>query len=377
MRDFSQPNKVNSFPVSPSQWPTISLVIPCRNERLFVAHCLDSIIRNDYPKNKLEVLFIDGFSEDGTRTIIEKYCQQYPFVHLLDNVGREQQLALNIGIIAAKGEIIMRLAAHSTYKENYIFECMKALYEYGADDVGGRWITVPRDKTLVGYAICFATSIRFGVGNAYYRLASLKKRNTAVLAKPRWGIHSVGFCCRKEVFKKVGLFNEHLARSEDIDWWSRLKAAGLRTLFVPTAECYYSMRTQWSQFARHMFLNGKWVLLPLQHTPHVSFDLRHTVPLLFLSSLLFTIGLSLFWDKGYFFFAFIFATYMVATFYYSLRISIRERDARFFFVLPLVFLTLHFAYGFGSLVGFFHLAKSTLKTAFTRCGGHTRSEEHG
>lgn len=344
--------------------PMISLVIPCRDEVLFIGDCLDSIIRNDYPKDKMEVFLIDGMSGDGTLDIIKEYCQKYPFIHLLKNIGRAQQLALNIGINAANGDIIMRLAAHSTYKENYISECVKAMYQYNADDVGGRWVTVPRNRTLLGHAICFATSVRFGVGNAYYRLASLRKRNTAFLDKPRWGIHSVGFCCRREVFDKVGLFNEHLERSEDIDWWSRLKASGFRTLFVPTAECYYSMRTQWQEFIRHMYLNGKWVLLPLQHAQRISFDLRHTVPFIFLLGLISFSMLSLLWKGGLLLLVFTLAAYLSANIYYSLRIAIREQNIRYFFVLPFVFLMLHFTYGLGSLVGSYHLVKSMLRKVF-------------
>jgi glycosyltransferase involved in cell wall biosynthesis len=63
----------------------ISVIIPCRNEEKFISKCLDSIIQQDYPKENLEVLVIDGMSEDKTREIIQKYSQRYPFIKLLEN----------------------------------------------------------------------------------------------------------------------------------------------------------------------------------------------------------------------------------------------------------------------------------------------------
>lgn len=236
----------------PSPLPTVSIIIPCREEESFISQCIDSILANDYARDKVEILVIDGMSCDRTREILQNYSRQYSSIKLLDNPGKEQQFALNVGIHKASGKIIIRMDTHTTYKYNYVSECVKALQEYPADNVGGRWITVPRNKTLIGRSICLATSVSFGVGNAYYRLSSLSSRAPA-LNRPTWEINVAYFCCRREIFDKIGLFNEKLDRSGDIDFRARLKKAGYRTLFVPTIECYYSMRTKFSQFIKHMF----------------------------------------------------------------------------------------------------------------------------
>ena len=98
----------------------VSIIIPCRNEEKFIARCLDSIIANDYPKDRLEALVVDGMSKDETRRIIERYTQQYPFIKLLDNSKKIIATTMNIGIKHASGEIIMKVDAHSTYPKDYI-----------------------------------------------------------------------------------------------------------------------------------------------------------------------------------------------------------------------------------------------------------------
>lgn len=342
--------------------PFVSIVIPCRNEAECICACLDSVAANDYPKEKMEVLVVDGMSDDGTRETLRNYSMRHPWVRMLDNTKREQQLALNIGITEARGDVIIRMDAHSTYKSNYVSECIKALNNYDADNVGGRWITVPRDKSIVGKAICMATTCIFGVGNAYYRLTSLCARKP-LLDQPRWEINVAYFCCRKEVFEKIGLFNERLDRSEDIDFRSRLKRAGYRTLFVPTIECYYNMRTRYRDFVRHMFKNGQWVLLPLNHSPNISFSKRHIVPLFFVTINLVVLAIALIYPPFWYILLFGGIAYLVTNLFFSLVIAIREREILYALLLPWVFFTLHVSYGVGSVDGMVRLSLHWLSKA--------------
>jgi len=330
--------------------PFVSVVIPCRNEEGFIGDCLDSIIANSYSKDHLEVIVVDGLSEDKTRQILNDYIARYPFIRMLDNNKKEQQFALNMGITYAKGDIILRADAHSTYKYDYISECIRALCAYPADNVGGRWVTVPRSNSLVARAICFATSTRFGVGNAYYRMTRLFS-NAPVVTGPRWDINVAYFCCRKEIFDKIGLFNESLDRSEDIDFRSRLRKKGYRTLFIPTVECYYSIRTKFPNFVTHMFRNGLWVFLPLNKTPVISFSLRHIVPLLFVVGLVGTGVLSAGSKRFAWLLLGIVGIYSLGSLYSAIGIAVRERDLRLVAPLFMIFPVFHLTYGLGSLVG--------------------------
>src|SRR3989344_1920005 len=117
--------------------PEISIIIPCRNEEKFIAQCLDSILAADFPKDDMEVLVVDGMSQDKTRDIVKKYSTQYPFIYLLDNPKYITPCALNIGIKNAKADIVIRIDAHAKYDKNYFKNCVKNLALHQADNVGG------------------------------------------------------------------------------------------------------------------------------------------------------------------------------------------------------------------------------------------------
>ena len=106
---------------------SVSVILPIRNEKKHIVKCLDSILSQDYPKDKLEILAVDGISEDGTRRILEDYSRIYDNFRMIDNPGKIVPKALNMGINEARGEIVIRIDAHSTYEENYIRKCVKYL----------------------------------------------------------------------------------------------------------------------------------------------------------------------------------------------------------------------------------------------------------
>ncbi len=130
--------------------PKVSVIVPCRNEVRWIAECLQSIAHNDYPKDRLEVFIVDGMSDDGTRPIVESFAAGHPWLRMLDNPKRITPAALNIGIAAAQGEVIVRMDAHNEYPVNYISCLVYWLNKSGADDVGGLWITHPSGDTPKG-----------------------------------------------------------------------------------------------------------------------------------------------------------------------------------------------------------------------------------
>lgn len=97
----------------------ISVICPIYNEEKYIGKCIDSILRQDYPKEDMEVLLVDGMSTDKTREIVLSYCADYSFIRLLDNPRKIVPYAMNIGIQAAKGDIVIRLDAHAIYPDNY------------------------------------------------------------------------------------------------------------------------------------------------------------------------------------------------------------------------------------------------------------------
>ena len=306
----------------------ISIIIPCRNEEKFIGKCLDTILEQDYSKENLEVLVVDGVSEDRTKEIIEKYTQKYPFVKLLENPKKFTPFSLNIGIKAAKGEIIIRMDAHAGYKKDYISKCVKHLAESGADNVGGIMKTLPSENTLVAKSIAFSLSHPFGA-MSFFRLGSKKARFVDTV---------LGGCYKKEVFKKIGLFNENLIRSQDLEFNLRLRRAGGKILLVPDiVNYYYPKSTNLKDFFFYNFKNGIWVIFSFKFTK-MPLKLRHYLPLIFVS----TLPLSI-WP------------YIPISLFFSAQIAFREKDYRLFFLMPLVFAARHIGYGFGSIVGLIKL----------------------
>lgn len=152
-----------------NDWPFVSVVIPCRNEKNHIRTCLSSLEKLDYPTDRLEIIIVDGLSDDNTRDILAAYASRIPHLRLLDNPARITPAAMNIGIRAARGEYIVRMDAHSEFPPTFLKDSINILAQSGADVVGGPVETCPGDTGLVAQAIALATSHAFGVGNSAFR----------------------------------------------------------------------------------------------------------------------------------------------------------------------------------------------------------------
>jgi glycosyltransferase involved in cell wall biosynthesis len=323
---------------------SVSIVTPCRNEEKFIGRCLDSIIAQVFPKDRMEVLVIDGRSTDRTRGIVEEYAKENNFIKLMDNPGRIQTLATNIGIRASKGGVIIRMDAHAEYPRDYVSKLLDWLKTSKVDCVGGLWITKPGDKTFSAEAIALTLSSPFGVGNAYYRIGIKESKRVDTVP---YG------CYKKEVFDTVGLFNENLNRTDDLEFNLRLKRAGGKILLVPEIVSYYYARSTLMSLARQNFGNGFWVLYSLRFVK-LPFSLRHLVPFFFVSSLFGSLVISLFYQPFIYLLALIFGLYLCLNLFVSCSLSLRN-GVKYFPFLVVTFLTLHVSYGLGSLWGIFNL----------------------
>lgn len=329
----------------------VSVIIPCRNEHGFVKACLDSLLANDYPKSAVELLVIDGESSDGTLDVLRDYMRHHPFIRVLTNANRSIPHALNMGIEHAKGEILIRADAHCTYSRAYLAECVRHLETSGADNVGGRWVIVPRGEGTLQRAAAAALSHRFGVGNATYRLSS-----TNELDSPRWVRTVPFFACRRQLFENVGLFDTRLARSEDVDFSRRLEQQGYRTLLVPTITSNYYARTSPGELFRHSFENGRWAIRPVWLTGRLGVSIRHLVPLAFVGSIV-LLGLAgIVWKPSLTLASVVLGTYLAVSTGAGLIIGAVKRDMALGIAAIPMFWILHIAYGLGSLDSTMHLA---------------------
>jgi len=333
-------DELPALAVQPPGSASVSIVIPCRNEAKWISGCLESIARNDYPKNQLEVLVVDGMSDDGTGAIVASFAAAHPYVRLLENPRRTTPAAMNIGIAAAQGAVIMRMDAHSEYPANYISKLVYWLGQSGADDVGGLWMMHPPGATLTARAITLGVSHLFGVGNAHYRIGA---------AEPVW-VDTVPFgCYRREVFDRIGPFDEELLRNQDIEFNLRLRKAGGSILLVPEVVSYYHPRDSLRKLWRTHFQNGYFNPLVIRKMGwHVT--LRQLIPPLFVLVLLAS-GLLAPWSTwALILFTALVTAYAIPLVGFSLA-GIFQHGLRCGLLLPLVFISLHFANGLGALKG--------------------------
>ncbi|HEY6061684.1 MAG TPA: glycosyltransferase family 2 protein [Gemmatimonadales bacterium] len=227
--------------------PLVTIVVPCRNEQRYIVECLDSILACDYPSDRLEVLVVDGMSDDGTRTVLADYATRNPLVRILDNPRRITPVALNLAIRAARGEVIVRMDAHVVYPRNYVSRLVAALDEFGADNVGAVLRTLPANQTAMGKAIAIGMSHPFGVGTSYFRIGT---------DQPRWVDTIAFFCIRRATFDRVGMFDEELIRHQDGEFNARLIKSGGRILLIPDVVSYYYARATLRQVGRMFYQYG-------------------------------------------------------------------------------------------------------------------------
>lgn len=346
-----------------NELPLVSILIPCRNEAKLIGMCLDSILANDYPRDRCEVFVIDGLSEDETRQIVGAYVRQHAFIHLLDNPKRITPAGLNIGIARAKGDVLIRMDAHARYEKDYISRSVEHLYTSAADNVGGIIMTVPQGESLIGWAIASSISHRFGVGHSLFRVHT---------NEPRWVDTVFGGCYRREMFQTIGLFNEGLARGQDLELNLRLKKAGGRLLLAPDIVSYYYARSDMKSFWAHNWSNGVWAILPFLYSDIIPVSWRHLVPLTFVLGVLGAAGLALVMPAGWWVLPGVAGTYALANLAASLHVTVKRRDIRYLVVMPLVFASLHLAYGLGSCWGVAKALKHTVSRLGAKPGELSR-----
>ena len=328
----------------PSGGPRVTVILPCRNEARHLGACLDSILESRYPRDRLEILVVDGRSDDGTRAIAETYAAERAGVRLLDNPGRIVSTALNIGVRAATGDVIARMDAHVVYPPDYLPRLVDALRETGADNVGGRLVTLPADGSALARAIAVALGHPFGVGNAHFRIGT---------AERRW-VDTVPFgCYPRDVFRRVGLFDEELVRNQDDEFNLRLLRGGGRILLLPEVVSYYSARGSRRHLARMYYQYGYFKPMVARKVGRVM-TLRQLIPAAFVTALLGGAGVALAWPPAALAWVGMVALYAILVSGASLHAGHRY-GARCAAALLGVFPTIHLSYGVGYLRGLWDL----------------------
>ncbi len=328
----------------PSSLPLVSVLLPVRDEAPFIERTLEAILAQDYPADRIEILVADGRSSDGTRRLIEKLCEQHRRLRLIDNPGKIAATGLNLAIMASKGDVIARVDGHTIIAADYVRWCVAELERTGADNVGGRMRTCA--MTAFGEAVALATSSRFGLGGArFHFLKSEAWVDTVYLgAWPR------------EVFGRVGLFDECMVRNQDDEHNYRLRARDGRILLSPRIRSRYYGRSTALSLSKQYFKYGYWKVRVLQKHPAMM-KLRQFVPPLFVLTLGAAAVGSPFLPAARAILLLAGGSYTLANLAASVRIA-TGHGWRHLPRLPLVFATLHLFYGSGFLAGLIRFADS-------------------
>ena len=313
----------------------VSVIIPVFNEEKYIESCIQSLISQTYPRKHMEWLIIDGNSTDNTVEIVRTYAKHYP-IHLLNNEERKTPISMNIGIRHARGRYIIRFDAHTAYPSNYIERCVYILENSDADNVGG--FVETRADGFVGKAIAKILSSSFGVGGSRFRINS------------KGGyVDTVPFgAFRKEIFNKVGLFNEKLLRSEDNELNARIRAMGGKIyLSSDIKSVYYCRDTVWG-ILRMGLQNGNALFRTIKENPK-AMNIRHFIPFIFLISLIGMPVLGICMPVVYLLFVIEITLYLILDIYFSFFTGSAKYGVITIWLYPLF----HIFYGMGSLLGLF------------------------
>jgi glycosyltransferase involved in cell wall biosynthesis len=320
--------------------PLVTVIVPCRNEGRWIGPCLESVLGNDYPQDRLEVLVVDGLSDDGTQEVVQSFASRFPQLRLVPNEKKITPAALNLGIAAARGRVVVRMDAHVEYPRDYISSLVELLEKSGADNVGGVCRTLPANDSTIARAVAFGMSHPLGVGNSHFRIGS---------AGERW-VDTVPFgCYRREVFDRIGLFDEELVRNQDDELNLRLIKHGGRILLSPQVVCKYYARDSLPKLWRMYYQYGYFKPLVARKLGGVM-TVRQLLPPLFVLCLIVT-ALAAPWSQlGLLAFAAVTGSYLLAIGAAAAaavpRIGWKPAAAMF-----AVFPTLHLSYGCGYFRG--------------------------
>ncbi len=322
----------------------ISILIPVYNEELFIKSFISTLLNQDIFENIHEILFIDGNSNDNTRDFLKKIIKKYRNIKLLINPCKTVPYALNAGIKNSAGDIIIRLDAHAEYPTNYISTLVYYLDKLNADNVGASAITVPSNKSKRARAIAISMSSIFGVGNATFRLDHFNNKEYIEVDTVPFG------CYRREVFERIGLFDEQLTRNQDNEFNERLRKAGGKIYLIPSLKIKYYARESYSKLYRMFFQYGYFgplVDLKLKRPTR----LRRYIPTLFVLSLILPLLMMPVDNRFGLVSAISLGLYILASAFFSLYELYRRKNISLFPFLAYAYLVSHISYGIGYIAG--------------------------
>lgn len=341
--------------------PSITLIVAMRNEAGYIEACLASLLAQDWPADRVEILVMDGGSTDGSREAAERLLADRPGSRVVDNPGIVQAAGWNLGIGLARGDYVGIVSGHAELAPDYVASVIRVVEETGATMVGGP--VAAEAGGLVGEAVAIATSTPFGVGGARHHYLTARAEVDTVFM----GV------ARREDYARLR-FDETMVRNQDDELSYRILDEGGRIVCDPAIRSTYRNRATLAGLWRQQFAYGAWKIRVFQQHPRQA-RVRHLVPAAFVAALAGAAALAPFSRLGRLGLAAVVASYAAADVAFSASASgtrlvsagdsgdttsgasasasasaDRGRRARFVRLL-VVYPTIHLAYGIGGFVG--------------------------
>ncbi len=320
--------------------PFTSVIVPCYNEEKTIRKLLSAVYEQTYPRAQMELVIADGMSTDRTRDLIRAFQQEHADLQIVvvDNAVRNIPSALNQAIRAARGEIIVRLDAHSMPIPEYVQRCVTAHQADKGDNVGGVWEIRPGAETWIAESISYAAAHPLGVGDAMYRL---KAAEGAVDTVPFGSF-------KRSLVEKIGLFDETLLANEDYEFNTRVRESGGVVWLDPSIRSVYFSRSTLSALAAQYWRYGFWKWRMLKRYPH-TLRWRQALPPLFVLSLIVLSVLSLAGAPFSYLLLALVVLYFSVLGLAGVKLAIEKRRFPLTWGLPLAIATMHLSWGAGFL----------------------------
>jgi glycosyltransferase involved in cell wall biosynthesis len=313
--------------------PTVSIIMPVFNEAACIRKSLGAVLGQNYPSDRLEILVVDGGSQDGTREIVQELIRNPVNGRLLDNPKRIQAAGLNIGILASQGEVIVRVDGHTVIAPDYVSTCIDYLVQGQVDNVGG--LIRPLGTTYSGQGVALATTSPFGNGGSKFHYSEREQFVDTVYLGAFW----------RRTFDQIGMYGEDVNINEDYELNYRLRKAGGKILLSPAIKSTYIPRSSLGDLWRQYFTYGRQKVRTLRKYP-ASVRWRQAIPPLFVAGLIGSLVLSLFWPGARRLFVVAAGFYLLVNLVAS-TIAAKRGGWRYVFILPVIFGCIHFAWGLG------------------------------
>jgi len=323
----------------------VSVVIPCLNEERFIGKALHNLA-DQYDPDRYEIIVVDGLSQDRTREVITEFCRKRPDVSvtLIDNPERRIPTALNLGIEAARGEIIARLDAHAVASPGYIRRSIAVLRQEGVGVVGMPCQVCAGADTLMAGAIAMAVSHPFGIGDAKYRLGRGAAAQEAV--------DTVAFACfKKDLWRSIGGFDESLAANEDYEFNYRVRLNGKMVLLDQAEHCDYFARATLKDLSVQYWRYGRWKARMIRRHPS-SIRLRQVVAPVFAASIPLLLIAGFWFRPAWWLLDIELGVYFLLALFFAAKLA-RTSGAgiRLLLLMPLIFGAIHLTWGSSFLLG--------------------------